>query len=92
MTYDAFKKVIAQADTRGEFLNSDQLDALAGIVADSLKRHDAVNHITSNASTLVTNAARGLFEQQPALIAPGGNAHTHRRLAACLRDLDIILR
>jgi phycocyanin beta chain len=33
-----------------------------------------------------------LFERQPALIAPGGNAYTHRRIAACLRDLDIILR
>lgn len=92
MTYDAFTKVIAQADTRGEFLNGGQLDALAGVVADSFKRLDAVNRITSNASTLVTNAARGLFEQQPALIAPGGNAYTHRRIAACLRDLDIILR
>ena len=92
MTYDSFTKLIAQADVRGEFLNSGQLDALSGVVADSFKRLDAVNRITSSASTLVTNAARELFAQQPALIAPGGNAYTHRRVAACLRDLDIILR
>jgi phycocyanin beta chain len=92
MTYDAFTKVVAQADARGEFLNAGQIDALAGVVADSFKRLDAVNRITSNASALVTNAARELFEQQPALIAPGGNAYTHRRMAACLRDLDIVLR
>jgi phycocyanin beta chain len=92
MTFDAFTKVVAQADARGEFLNSGQIDALAAIVAESNKRLDAVNRITSNASTLVTNAARALFERQPALIAPGGNAYTHRRIAACLRDLDIILR
>jgi phycocyanin beta chain len=92
MTYDAFTKVVAQADARGEFLNSGQLDALSAVVADSFKRLDAVNRITSHASTLVTTAARDLFEQQPALIAPGGNAYTHRRIAACLRDLDIILR
>jgi phycocyanin beta chain len=92
MTYDAFTKVVAQADARGEFLNGGQIDALAGVVADSFKRLDAVNRITSNASALVTNAARELFEQQPALIAPGGNAYTHRRIAACLRDLDIVLR
>ena len=92
MTYDAFTKVVAQADSRGEFLNAGQIDALSAIVADSFKRLDAVNRITSNASKLVTNAARDLFEQQPALIAPGGNAYTHRRIAACLRDLDIILR
>jgi len=59
---------------------------------DSNKRMDAVNRITSNASALVTNAARELFAQQPALIAPGGNAYTHRRMAACLRDMEIILR
>jgi phycocyanin beta chain len=92
MTYDVFTKVVAQADSRGEFLNAGQIDALAAVVADSFKRLDAVNRITSNASKLVTNAARELFEQQPALIAPGGNAYTHRRIAACLRDLDIILR
>ncbi len=90
--FDAFTKVIAQADARGEFLNSAQIDALAGLVADGNKRMDAVNRITSSASRIVTDAARALFEQQPALIAPGGNAYTHRRMAACLRDMDIILR
>jgi phycocyanin beta chain len=33
-----------------------------------------------------------LFAEQPALIAPGGNAYTNRRMAACLRDMEIILR
>jgi phycocyanin beta chain len=92
MSYDAFTRVVAQADARGEFLNVGQIDALSAVVADSFKRLDAVNRITSNASKLVTNGARDLFDQQPALIAPGGNAYTHRRIAACLRDLDIILR
>ncbi|MCP9800334.1 phycocyanin subunit beta [Synechococcus sp. RedBA-s] len=90
--FDAFTKVIAQADARGEFLSSGQIDALGSIVADSNKRMDAVNRITSNASTIVANAARDLFAQQPALIAPGGNAYTSRRMAACLRDMEIILR
>ncbi|WP_094555044.1 phycocyanin subunit beta [Synechococcus sp. 1G10] len=90
--FDAFTKVIAQADARGEFLSSSQIDALGSIVADSNKRMDAVNRITSNASTIVANAARDLFAQQPALIAPGGNAYTSRRMAACLRDMEIILR
>jgi len=90
--FDAFTKVVAQADARGEFLNAGQIDALSALVAESNKRMDAVNRITSNASKIVTNAARELFEQQPALIAPGGNAYTHRRMAACLRDMEIILR
>lgn len=89
---DAFTKVVSQADARGEFLATGQLDALSSMVADSNKRIDAVNRITSNASTIVANAARSLFAEQPQLIAPGGNAYTSRRMAACLRDMEIILR
>ena len=90
--FDAFTRVVSQADARGEFLSSSQLDALSSMVAASNKRMDSVNRITSNASAIVTNAARSLFAEQPQLIAPGGNAYTSRRNAACLRDMEIILR
>ncbi len=90
--FDAFTKVVSQADTRGEFLATGQLDALSQMVAESNKRMDTVNRITSNASSIVANAARSLFAEQPQLIAPGGNAYTNRRMAACLRDMEIILR
>jgi len=62
------------------------------MVAEGNKRIDTVNRITGNASTIVANAARALFAEQPQLIAPGGNAYTNRRMAACLRDMEIILR
>ena len=90
--FDAFTKVVAQAAARGQFIGTGEIDALAAMVADSNKRLDAVNRISSNASAIVANAARDLFAQQPALIAPGGNAYTSRRMAACLRDMEIILR
>ena len=89
---DAFAKVVSQADAKGEFLSSSQLDALSNVVKEGSKRLDTVNRITSNASTIVANAARSLFEEQPQLIQPGGNAYTNRRMAACLRDMEIILR
>jgi phycocyanin beta chain len=89
---DAFAKVVSQADAKGEFLSSAQLDALTALVKDGNKRLDVVNRITSSASTIVTNAARALFAEQPQLIAPGGNAYTNRRMAACLRDMEIVLR
>ncbi len=89
---DAFAKVVSQADARGEYLSTAQLDALSKMVADGNKRMDTVNRITSNASSIVANAARALFAEQPQLIAPGGNAYTNRRMAACLRDMEIILR
>ncbi|HEY9812480.1 MAG TPA: phycocyanin subunit beta [Candidatus Sericytochromatia bacterium] len=89
---DAFAKVVSQADARGEFLTGDQFSALGNMVKEGNKRMDTVNRITSNASTIVSNAARALFEDQPQLIQPGGNAYTNRRMAACLRDMEIILR
>lgn len=89
---DAFAKVVSQADAKGEFLNNSQFDALSSMVREGNKRLDVVNRITSNASTIVANAARALFEEQPQLIQPGGNAYTNRRMAACLRDMEIILR
>jgi len=90
--FDAFTKVVSQADARGAFLSTEQLDALNQMVAESNKRMDSVNRITSNASAIVSNAARALFAEQPQLIQPGGNAYTNRRMAACLRDMEIILR
>nr|YP_009654323.1 phycocyanin beta subunit [Pleurostichidium falkenbergii]QCH39610.1 phycocyanin beta subunit [Pleurostichidium falkenbergii] len=89
---DAFAKVVAQADARGEFLSSKQIDALETIVKEGNKRLDTVNKINSNASAIVTNSARALFAEQPQLIQPGGNAYTSRRMAACLRDMEIVLR
>jgi phycocyanin beta chain len=90
--FDAFTKVVSQADARGEYLAGGQLDALSSMVSDGNKRIDAVNRITGSASTIVANAARALFAEQAQLIAPGGNAYTSRRMAACLRDMEIILR
>jgi phycocyanin beta chain len=90
--FDAFTKVVSQADARGEYVSSSSLDALSSMVADGQKRIDAVNRITGSASTIVANAARALFAEQGQLIAPGGNAYTNRRMAACLRDMEIILR
>jgi phycocyanin beta chain len=89
---DAFAKVVAQADARGDYVSNEQIDALNAMVSDGTKRLDAVNRITGNASAIVANAARALFAEQPQLIAPGGNAYTNRRMAACLRDMEIILR
>ncbi|MDJ0901870.1 MAG: phycocyanin subunit beta [Xenococcus sp. MO_188.B8] len=89
---DAFTRVVSQADNRGQLVNDSQIDALLAMVKEGAKRTDVVNRITSNSSSIVTNAARALFEEQPQLIAPGGNAYTNRRVSACLRDMDIVLR
>jgi phycocyanin beta chain len=89
---DAFTRVVSQADTRGEYVTDSQIDALKNMVSEGTKRLDVVNRITGSASAIVADAARALFSEQPQLIAPGGNAYTNRRMAACLRDMEIILR
>lgn len=90
--FDAFSKVIAQANTSSEFVSTGQIDALTAFVADSNKRVDAVNRICANASAIIAKAASQLFQQEPALVAPGGTAYGKHQAAACVRDLEIILR
>mgnify|MGYP001107588013 CR=1 FL=1 len=90
--FDAFTKVVSQADARGEYLSDDTISALSKMVSDGNKRIDTVNRITGSSSSIVSSAARSLFADQPQLISPGGNAYTSRRMAACLRDMEIILR
>lgn len=71
---------------------SGNLGQLELFYSNSAMRLNAVRRIVINAPNIVTDAARKLFEMEPALIQPGGNAYTHRRMAACLRDMDLILR
>ncbi len=89
---DVFARIVSQADAKGEFLNRTQIDGIKRIVNDGNKRLDTVNRITGNASAIVADTARQLFAEQPQLIQPGGNAYTNRRMAACIRDMEIILR
>lgn len=89
---DAFTRVVAQADARGEYVSSSQLSALMALVTDWECRVYILNCLTSHRSEIVVYAARALFQAQPWLISPGGNAYTSRRVAACLRDLEILLR
>lgn len=89
---DAFVRVVSQADAKGEFLSRAQLDKIRKMVNEGNERLNIVNRITSNADAIYTNGTRQLFADQPELIRPGGNAYTNRRAAACLRDMEIILR
>jgi phycocyanin beta chain len=66
MTLDVFSKVVSQADARGEFLSTEQLDALTAVVASGNKRLDAVNRITSNASLGIEVAPPAAEEVQSA--------------------------
>ena len=56
------------------------------------KRIYMVDLISSNASGIVASATREMIIENQGLIRPGGNCYPNRRMAACLRDAEIILR
>ena len=89
---DAFSRAVTAADGGGKFVGGTDLDALKAFIADGNKRLDAVNAIASNASCIVTDAVAGIICESPGLTAPGGGVYTNRKMAACLRDGEIILR
>jgi phycoerythrocyanin beta chain len=89
---DAFSRVVEQADRKGAYLGSDEINALSAMVADSNKRLDAVNRLNSNASSIVANAYRALVAERPQIFNAGGACFHNRNQAACLRDMGFILR
>lgn len=89
---DAFSKVVVSSDAKAAYVGGSDLQALKVFISDGNKRLDAVNSIVSNASCIVVDAISGMICENPGLIAPGGNCYTNRRMAACLRDGEIILR
>ena len=89
---DAFSKAVASADASGKFLGGGDLSALRTFIAEGNRRLDAVNFIVGNASCIVTDAVGGVCCENTGLTAPGGGVYTNRKMAACLRDGDIILR
>lgn len=89
---DAFSRAVVTADTKTAPLSGGQIGELKKFVAEGNKRLDAVNAIASNASCIVSDAVAGMICENQGLIQAGGNCYPTRRMAACLRDGEIILR
>ena len=89
---DAFSRAALAADSSGSFIGGDQLGALRAFVAEGNKRLDAVNAIASNASCVVSDSVAGICCENKGLTDPGGGVYTNRKMAACLRDAEIVLR
>nr|QUE29937.1 cpeB [Erythrocladia irregularis] len=89
---DAFSRVVTNSDAKATYVGGSDLAALKKFIAEGNKRLDSVNAIASNASCIVSDAVSGMICENPGLISPGGNCYTNRRMAACLRDGEIILR
>lgn len=89
---DAFSRAVVTADSKTAPIGGAELEALKGFIAEGNKRLDAVNAVASNASCCVSDAIAGMICENQGLIQAGGNCYPNRRMAACLRDGEIILR
>jgi phycobilisome core component len=89
---DAVTAVIGNYDIKGRYLDRDAIDTLKDYFSSGAARVKAAAVINGNAAQIVKTAGTRLFDEQPELIRPGGNAYTTRRYAACLRDMDYYLR
>jgi phycoerythrin beta chain len=87
---DAFSRAVILADAKTAPVTD--LGPLKSFIASGNKRLDAVNAISSNASCMVSDAIAGMICENQGLIQSGGNCYPNRRMAACLRDGEIILR
>ncbi|MEO1094962.1 MAG: C-phycoerythrin subunit beta [Cyanobacteria bacterium J06638_28] len=87
---DAFSRAVVTADSSTSVVGD--LGALKQFIAEGNRRLDAVNAIASNASCMVSDAVAGMICENQGLIQAGGNCYPNRRMAACLRDGEIILR
>lgn len=89
---DAFSRAVVGADSKTAYIGGSDLQSLRNFISEGNKRLDAVNAITSNASCIVSDAVSGIVCENQGLIQAGGNCYPNRRMAACLRDGEIVLR
>ena len=89
---DAITGLIGRYDQLGRYLDRDALDRMADYYGQAELRLAAVELINREAAEIVREASQRLWQADPELLLPGGNAYTTRRWAACLRDMDYFLR
>jgi phycobilisome core component len=89
---DAVTNLIKTYDITGRYLDRNAIDSLKSYFDTGAARIAVAGIINSKAASIVKRAGLSLFEENPELIRPGGNAYTTRRYAACLRDMDYYLR
>jgi phycocyanin beta chain len=90
---DAFTKVVAQADAKGEYLSGVTLDALSAMVSEGNKRMDVVNRVTKDAHKMVVETFRAwLLIEFTTNDLVSDDTELCCKLEIFLDDLDLILR
>jgi phycoerythrin beta chain len=92
MLLDAFTRVAESANKNTACMGPVEIKEIKGIISGLNKRFDAIQALSKIASCCVSDAIAGIVCQDSSLIVLGGDCHPNRKMAACLRDSEIILR
>jgi phycoerythrin beta chain len=91
--YQLFALELAEVyEEKKGFPSQKALAKLSQSFNEGNKRLNIINIIASRASLITKDSVRQMIDANKTLILPGGNCYHSRRMAACLRDTDIILR
>jgi phycobilisome core component len=80
---DAVTNLIKTYDTTGRYLDGNAIDSLKSYFDTGAARIAAAGIINSKAASIVRQAGLRLFEENPELIRPGGNARYGLLFALC---------
>ena len=92
LIFDIYTRQVIKADQKNEFIKEETFDNLENHILQKNRRFDIINRLSKNTDKIVMEASRKLFKDRPFLVSPGGNAYPNRRMAACLRDMEFLLR
>jgi phycoerythrin beta chain len=90
--HDLFTRVAENANTNTVCMDKADLEQVRAIIVGLNKRMDAVKALSSIASCCVSDAISGIICENPSLVRTGGACYSNRKMAACLRDSEIIMR
>jgi len=91
--YEGILSVVTAEEFLERLFSRSQWAEAFRFVEETNKRLEVSKRIISNASTIVANSVDTLLTEQTQLIEPDGtNRYTEGQIAACLQDLEILLR
>ena len=83
---------IERADAEIRYLTPSEMDQIKDFLMSGDRRMKLVKVLTESRDFIIKKAANELFQGQPDLVSPGGNAFGEEMTATCLRDMDYYLR
>jgi phycocyanin beta chain len=85
-------QVIKQAEAKETYVSSQDLKTLLRLKALGNGRADAVQSVSKNKKRILSKAFEGMVGAHPYLVIPDNNGSPRLHVAACLRDMEFILR